>query len=1378
MKTSPTPGNGLAGSFRTTFRFPAWTIPCWVFHLTLLGRAFAADLPADQVEFFESRIRPILAQECYECHNSRGDEKGGLNLDHRSAWQKGGNTGPVIVPGDPGASLLLKSIRHEEADLEMPKAGAKLDDRIIADFTKWIELGAPDPRDEPPSAEQLASDTDWEAIRTRRQGWWSFQPIVNPAIPNATGVTHPVDRFIRAKLATEGLKPAPAADPRTLLRRLHFTLAGLPPTLAETQSFLAAWERDRTAAVENRIDGLLAAPTFGERWARHWMDWTRYADSHGSEGDPAIPYAWRYRDYLIRALNADIPYDQLVREHLAGDLLESPRINESLALNESAIGLGHLRMVYHGFAPTDVLDERVRFTDDQIDTVSKAFLGLTVSCARCHNHKFDAISQADYYAMFGIFTSSLPATVTVDAPGVLEKNREALIEEKARIKQAVADHWIANLASVPTAWNPLLEKPSDEKGIVSFLQKIRALSEDRPAIARLWTETSDALKKEQSATEALKASDTVKIWWDFSDPAEAKRWTGFGLGLSPARSSPAGEFTLALDGARLFDRILPAGSYTHGISSRDAGLLASEPLLLDDEYDLYVDVAGDGSSFRYAVQHYPRSGTVFPVKNLEGGAWKQEKFDRLDYWKGDSIHLEFATAPDAPILAKDAERSWFGVRDAILVKKGSPAPTHAAQEYLAPLFDRGDALVPQTLDEALARYAQTLRETILHWRTNDGTFSDEEALFLQSSIEGGLLLNSLEGLPADLLAAHQQYTSLESQIPVATRAPGLHEQKGIDQALYVQGSHKQPGEIIPRRFLEAIDRTPYATTGSGRLEFAGDLLRSDNPFTARVIVNRLWSYLFEKGLVTTVDNFGRLGESPSHPELLDHLAFRFREEQGWSIKTLIRDLLLTETWQQDGLVTDDSESLDPENRWLSHYPMHRLDAEAIRDSFLAVSGQLDPQLFGPPVEGTSNRRSLYVRVNRNTLDPLLTTFDFPTPVSAVGRRDATNVPAQSLTLLNDPFIIEQAGLWVKKTSGENPEAMIRQLYETALTRSPSESELEQARAFVESIEVERGADQRRFSELSTEQNRREADLAAILEPIRRTLLSELRSPTPSGVSPADAFEPLSMWTFDQDLHDGRGQLHGTSVGSTGIVEGALRVTGDGFVASAPLDQDLAEKTIAAVVQLDALDQRGGGVMTVQDLQGGIFDSIVIGERREKHWLSGSDNFTRTLDFEGMEESEAVGTPIHLAFTYESDGTIRAYRNGEPYGKSIRKAPLHTFKAGQAQVLFGLRHGKAPSGNRTLRGQILEARLFDRALTPAEARALTSGNGQFVSEREILNALNPTHKTEKVRLETEIKEIRLEMEILRRRGAGEADPSKAWRDLAHAIFNFKEFLYLR
>lgn len=1357
--------------------------PCWVLGLTLLSAARGADLPPAEVEFFESRIRPILAQECYECHNSRDRTKGGLILDHRAAWQAGGDSGPVIVPGKPGDSLLLKSIRHELPDLQMPKAGAPLDDAIVADFERWIAMGAPDPRDAPPSDAQLAADTDWEAVRERRRGWWSFQPITKPTPPEVPGIDQPVDRFIHARLAAENLAPSPSADTRTLVRRLHFTLVGLPPTPEETLTFLETWEDDPEAAFDQRVETLLADPRFGEKWARHWMDWVRYADSHGSEGDPDIPHAWRYRDYLVRALNGDVPYDQLIREHFAGDLLETPRINEGLRLNESALGLGHLRMVFHGFAPTDALDERVRFTDDQINTVTKAFLGLTVSCARCHNHKFDAISQADYYAMFGIFTSTLPATVAVDAPGVLEKNRDALAAMKPALRRGLADHWLAMLSPDSPAWRKAVTTASDPKSALHLLHQLHAAGDDPEATSQAWIAARDTFTKQQAQAEANRSGEHLRYRWNLSDIEEWTSWTRHGEGLDHwERPAPAGEFVVAPDD-RAVSRILPSGTYSHLLSDRHRGLLASAPFELDGEYDLYLHVAGENSSARYAVQHYPRSGTVYPVNQLNGGAWKWIRHDRIDYWKGDRIHLELATAGEAPILVKDADRSWFGIREAVLVKKGAPSPARPDSEFLAPLFTTAGERVPHNLTEAFNLYEETLQSLLTAWGNDSRKLDDADALFLDAMIREGLLPNQLADLPQPLKAGLARYRQLESEIPTPTRAPGVIERPGRDQPLYTRGDHKLPADPVPRRFLEAIDPTPYPTTGTGRLELADDLLREDNPFTARVIVNRVWHHLFGAGLVTTMDNFGRLGEEPSHPELLDFLASRFREEQNWSLKSLIGELVRTDTWRQSSQPSANAAEHDPANRWLSHFNLRRLEAEAIRDSILAVADQLDDERFGSPVGGNNLRRSLYLKVKRNQLDPLLTTFDFPTPASAVGRRDATNVPAQSLTLLNDPFIIDQARRWSATLPGDrNEEAVIRRFFERALTRPPTESELAQARDFLYALEEEHRTASEQFATIKSElQSHRDA-LSGIVDPIRERLLDERRRAVArvnEGAVPGSVdLKPLALWKFDDHLKDQVGNLDGQLKGTARHEDGAVVVDGGGFVETPPLPVDLAEKTLEVVVQLDDIDQRAGGVMTVQDLQGSAFDSIVFAERKPLRWVAGSNSFTRTLDFKAPDETEAASRPVHLAITYAADGTIRCYRDGKPWGQPIRKAPLHTYRAGEAQLLFGLRHGKSAQGNKPLKGRLFRAALYDRVLEPDEIRAAATGEHIFVSEREVNEALTEAERARKAEHETAIAALEGKRDELARLGSDAPVEQRLWQDLAHAIFNLKEFIYLK
>ncbi len=1118
------------------------------------------------------------------------------------------------------------------------------------------------------------------------------------------------------------------------------------------------------------------------------MDWIRYADTHGSEGDPAIPHASQYRDYLIRALNADVPYDQLLLEHFAGDLLDKPRLNGEKQLNESAIGPGHLRMVFHGFSPTDALDERVRFTDDQINTITKAFLGLTVSCARCHDHKFDAISQADYYALFGIFSSTLPATIAIDAPGVLERHRTELEAMKPDIRKRLAAFWMESLPGGAKDWE-IRVNGKGEKGSALALLAETLKSNDPAAVTRLWSDSEKRSRNQRDTTEKMKSGGDLRYRWNLSDPVNFKTWSRYGEGLADAAPAAAGEFTLTdaeSDPDRVVGHILPSGAYSHLLSTRHRAVLASAPFDLDGGYDLHLLVSGEGSSVRYAVQHYPRSGTVFPVTNLDQGDWRWVKYDRIDYWDGDSIHLELATGPDAPLLVEERDRSWFGIREAVLVKKGSPGPAGLKEESLAALFSQANQPAPQTSAQAFTRYAETMGRILSAWGQGSPSLDDASALFLNEVLTAGLLPNALSQLPADLQEMVRRYRTLEADIPLPTRAPGVFERAGINQALFVRGDHKQPGPPVPRRFLEAIDAAPYKTAGTGRLEFARDLIDPKNPFTTRVIVNRIWHHLFGEGIVPTVDNFGRLGEKPSHPELLDFLADRFRNGEHWSLKTLIRDLVLTETWQQASGESDEAMEKDPANRLLSSFPLRRLEAEAIRDAFLAVSGQLNRERYGPGVGGGDPRRSIYLRVKRNDLDPLLTTFDFPVPASAVGRRDITNVPAQSLTLLNDPFLIAQAKQWaaaMKATlpSDADEDRRIRLLFERALTRSPTDHEMAGAKSFLAALDGEHRADAVRFTEISATLKKTRESRDTIIEPLRLKMQSErsLAFTREKGEPvPKAALDPIAHWDFEKGTTDLIGGLALTLEGSAKLEKGALLLDGNGFAASLPLPFDLAEKTLEATVELASLDQAGGGVMTVQDLNGGDFDSIVFAERQAKQWLAGSNGFQRTLDFEAPDDTMAATEPVHLVLTYEKDGTIRCFRNGVSWGEPIRKADLHSFQRGKSMVLFGLRHGTAVSGNRALRGRLLEARLYDRALSESEVHAAFSGGPLPVTRKDIDAVLSDDSRIEVKKLEAAIALLEAEQKELRQLGSDAPLEERRWQDLALAIFNLKEFIYLR
>jgi len=336
----------------------------------------------------------------------------------------------------------------------------------------------------------------------------------------------------------------------------------LPPSEQEALRWTEQIENatQRQQAIEALIDSLLHSPHFGERFARHWMDWIRYAESHGSEGDPAIDNAWMYRDYLIRALNDDIPSDQLIREHLAGDLLTEPRVNESLGLNESVIGTAHLRMVFHGFAPTDALDEKVRFIDDQINVLSKAFLGLTVSCARCHDHKFDAISQADYYALFGILASCRPGRNVVDLPEIQNRNRSELNGLKRRIRDGLIDRWIKSTESAAERLVEVADKPQTELG--KFFQRLQAQQDEGKSLAAAWTQL---MKAEADRLEQFDrfAQSNHELTWDFADSADADTWYQSGIGVQ--HHGRAGTFAVSTGADRIIEGIYPAGVYTHAL---------------------------------------------------------------------------------------------------------------------------------------------------------------------------------------------------------------------------------------------------------------------------------------------------------------------------------------------------------------------------------------------------------------------------------------------------------------------------------------------------------------------------------------------------------------------------------------------------------------------------------------------------------------------------------------------------------------------------------------------------------------------------------------------------------------------------------------------
>jgi cytochrome c553 len=1057
----------------------------------------------DGEDLFEKVVRPYLIERCYECHGTHGTREHDLALDWAGGMREGGFSGPAVIPGKPDQSMIMAALRHEQ-DLPMPKGGPKPSAEILRAFEEWIALGAPDPRREPPTADELAKETSWDAIFARRKQWWSLQPIQRyPVPPPAAGTAtwlaasdHPVDRFLAAKLAASGIEPAGEADPDTLLRRATFALTGLPPTPDERAAFHADTGPDRW---EKLIERLLASPHFAEHWARHWLDCVRYCETHGSEGDPAIPYAWRYRDWCIRAIAGDVPVDRFIREQIAGDLLADPRIDPATNVNESALGVSHLRMVPHGFTPTDPLDELVTFTDNQIDVISKAFLGLTVSCARCHNHKFDAISQADFYALFGVLASCRPALIHADAPEARLQDRVELLSTKFAIGRTLADAWTRSIESLPAALSRSAadtladvaaarakladatalkagdpSKPEAEKAARAALER----AEKRLAMLRKPDHPLSAVvrleglvgEQRQAAWNALRAEagharPTAAQLGNVPPP---ETWLRYGAGVD--RPSPPGGFRIEPAGDRIITRLLPAGIHSNLLVASDGAVLHSPRFVVESD-SIRLLVAGEGQArVRLVVQNFPRDQRLlYPAATLEASVPTWITLS-TKYWRGEQSHLEIATAGDLPVEAVDGKRSWFSI---VAFDTGSGEPPAvglpaASLFELLPADDVELTAAPPVDAAALATlYQRPVRRAIAAWR--NGTATDREVRLLDTLLD-------VDALPADLAAVPEaapnvaRYRTLDSNLPPPVRSPGVVEGTVFDQPLFVRGNHKQPADPVPRRFLEAIDPRPFAMNESGRRELADRLVAAENPLTPRVFVNRVWHHLFGRGIVATVDNFGQMGDLPSHPELLDFLASGFVSPTAidlpgpparpWSLKPLLRLLATSRAFRLAVQPSESARHLDAANTLFSHARLRRLEGESIRDALMAASGRLDRRPFGPSDSSSTSRRAIYIGVIRNQPDPFLSAFDPPSTQSTQGRRDESHVPAQALVLMNSPSVrdlaVKRADRLVADCRDLSAEQRVERLFVETLGREPTAAERAASLTWIEDLAAQHG----------------------------------------------------------------------------------------------------------------------------------------------------------------------------------------------------------------------------------------------------------------------------------------------------------------------------------
>ena len=1111
-----------------------WSLlPLVVLVLVVSDRLPAADdttkKPTEaQLEHFEKVIRPLLARRCFSCHSKSAKKlKAGLRLDTRKRALTGGDTGPALVPGNPDKSLLVQAIRYQ-GDYKMPPSG-KLPPEEIRTLTEWIRGGAAWPDDGEGGVDPAAPFD----LAARRKAHWAWQPIQVDNTPGARALPKgtpeklvswarsPVDEYVLKQLVTRKLAPVADADRTTWLRRVTYDLSGMPPTAAEVDAFLG----DRTDKAHERVvDRLLSSTRFGEHWARHWLDLVRFAESRGHESDYVAPNAWEYRDYVIRSLNDDVAYDLFLVEHVAGDLLPRPRRHPVTGANESVLGTGFWHMGDWCHSPVDVRQDEADRHDNMIDVFSKTFLALTVGCARCHDHKFDAISQKDYYALSGFLKSSgfrLVRYETVDHNrDVAKRLAESRQGARRTLYAAIAGEVGPGLKDLPAyllSARDAIASGKPEDGAV----RVAAANARKLGVERLGRVISHLLAAEKSPDDLLHAwarlcrlpgqpseddvsavLDPLRKNWanrqaagpralagarmlvDFSR-LEGRRWRQDGSSFRTGPVEP-GDLVTTADPARPVGQVFTRGgaAWDHAFSGlavakgsenengklsawMRAGRTIRTPTFELKTGRLWYLVSGPGHAFAsvnsHRLLHGPLHGQT--VTNWDAGnnrpRWIRQDLSRF---AGHRVHVEFSSRGDKPLQL-------------FLVVESDKAPGDPfAGDAVAAVATRLDAKQAGTLETA-AKATATVLETALAWSRNT-TPNDAPA----QAVVLGWLVGHVPLLVADPQASAArvaraagpilaQEKRLAGTVKKTSRlAMAMWDGSAVNQNLFVRGNPHQRGKEVPRRMLEALGGQSVKATdpGSGRLSLAVELVRGRNPLVARVMVNRIWHHLFGRGLVPTVDNFGIQGQPPSHPELLDWLADRFSRDR-WSIKTMIRRLVLSRTYRMSSRPSPEAIAADPTNIWLHSMRVRRLQGEAIRDAMLSVSGRLDrtylgksvpvylsPHMIGRgrpksgPMDG-NGRRTIYIGVRRNFLSSMMLAFDTPQPFSTVGRRTRSNVPAQALILMNDPFVVNQAGLWAKRLLAEkklDTGGRIESMYRQAFGRRPSEEERAAAGGFL------------------------------------------------------------------------------------------------------------------------------------------------------------------------------------------------------------------------------------------------------------------------------------------------------------------------------------------
>ncbi len=941
---------------------------------------------------FERDVKPIFAKHCYSCHGPE-KQKSSLRLDQKAGALAGGDSGKVIVPGKPAESHLLKLVASDDPETRMPPKGARLTPKQIATLQQWIEQGAKWPDD--------------ESVKVNPADWWSFKPLKKPAVPAIQNPKHEIrndiDRFVIAKASDKGLSQSPEADRRTLIRRLYFDLIGLPPFPEEVEAFV----KDTAAkAYEKLVDKLLASPHHGERWARHWLDVVHFGETHGYDKDKPRPNAWPYRDYVIRAFNSDKPYGRFISEQVAGDVLYPGTVDGIEALG--FLAAGPWDFIGHAELPESKIDGKVARHLDRDDFVANTistFMGLTVHCAQCHNHKFDPITQHDYYSLQAVFAALDRTDTRYDT-----------------------DPKIAT-------------------------QRARYDGQKKVATAKLATLIAEARKKapeliaiEKQLVDAAKPGNTPK-------PPEF----GYHSAISPKQDVPKWVQVDLGESVKL------------------------ESIVLKPCHDEFNNIG---------------AGFGFPVR------FKIEVSDDAEF-KTDVIVLADETAKDFTNPGMTPYRAKVGGKSARYIRVTATKLAPRQNDFIFALAEL-EALDADGKNLAAKKNVTALDsiEAPVRWRKSnltDGLFAPgarltatelaklrEKRDSLMKSALGEKGVAELATAESELRVAEMELAKLPAQRSVYIGAIhtgsgnfiGTGSTGGKPRPIHIltRGDVTRPGKEVAPGAIVAIpgitgrfELPPNHTEGDHRAALAKWLIDPNNPLTWRVMANRVWQYHFGRAIVDTPNDFGKMGQLPTHPELLDYLASELREHQ--SLKKLHKLIVMSATYRQVSTTHDANAKIDVDNRYLWRQNRRKLEAEAVRDSILFVAGKLDLTAGGPsfqdfviekpehsphyqyhlhdPDDVKSHRRAIYRFVVRSKQQPFMAALDCADPSLAVEKRNETLTPQQALALLNNKLSVAMAkhfALRVEKLAADDA-GRVRAAFRLALGRDPTAKERDALTAY-------------------------------------------------------------------------------------------------------------------------------------------------------------------------------------------------------------------------------------------------------------------------------------------------------------------------------------------